>query len=106
MVAAVSIGCTLHVMVEDRVVVVRQVHVMVDPLVMDQNHIHLDCHDIHYLEHHNYSLVVVVVDRMFEHEVAPFEQLMYQKLLLLLLSLVVELVEQLVSNFLLCQIVE
>ena len=105
MVVAVNIGCTLHVLVEDRAVEVRQVRVLGDPLVMDQNHIHLDCRDIHYLDHHNCSLAVVV-DHTFEHEVAPFGQLMYQKLLLLLLSLVVELVEQLVSSFLLCQKVE
>ena len=86
-VVAVNIGCILREVVEDHVmevphgeklVAVHLDHVLVVLLVKDQNRIHLDCHDIHhYLAHHS---SLAVVDRMFEREVALFEQLKYQTL--------------------------
>ena len=85
-VVAVNIGCTLREVAEDHVMEVPHDeklaaahldHVMVVPLAKDQNRIHLDCHDIQYLGRHS---LLVVVDRMFEREVALFEQLKYQTL--------------------------
>ena len=108
-----NIGRTLREVVEDHVmevphgeklVAVHLDHVTVVPLAKDQNRIRLDCHDIHYLERHSWP--VVAVDRMFEREVALFEQSLYQILLLLLFLLVLELVEQLVLNFPLFQTAE